>query len=572
MPDSPYTQKPWLAQYDSYVPASLTYPNVPLQSLLTQANPDAPVSITSSEVPLLGRFEHEMTYGELDKLSTQFAAGLQQIGVQKGDRVGLVSINCTQFLVAFFGILKVGAVAVAIDPTFPAEKLARQLKDTGTAVVLTLSLFYDNVNKARQFAPLRHVIVSNIKTYFHPLVRVLFTLTREKPEGHRFSLRTNDFEYSAFIAAHNPTTFKAPILDPQTDTAILQYTGGTTGTPKAAASSHMALMANTEQILHWIPNQQDRFLAVIPFFHVYGLVAVMLATIARAAPMHMISNPRDLIDVLRQIDAYKPTILVGVPALFNKLSLHPDAQAGRYDLSSIRACISGSAPLPSEVKRRFEDLSGSVVMEGYGLSEAPTATHCNPMLGENRIGSIGLPFSDIECRIVILETGEEAPIGEVGELLLRTPTMMTGYFNNPEETKVAISDGWLHTGDIARMDEDGYFYIVDRKKDIVLIGGFNVYPSQVEDVLSSHPSVQDVAVAGIPHPKPDRLGEYALKAWVVSDSFDQDTLIEYCREKLAYFEIPWRMEQIDELPRTTVGKVLRRELIEREKKNLKSTG
>lgn len=569
MPDSPYSQKPWLTNYDDYVPHELTYPQQPVQSLLTDAAQNAPnttASVTSVELPLVGRVEHHLSYSELDTLSTQFAAGLQQLGVQKGDRVGLVSINCSQFLVAFFGILKAGAVAVAIDPTFPPEKLARQIRDTGISVLCSLSLFYDNVKAARQSAPLDTVIVSNIKTYFHPLARFLFTLTKEKAEGHAFTLQPGDVEYTQFLKQHEASAFEAPIIDPTRDTAIFQYTGGTTGTPKAAQCSHYALMANTQQILYWIPNQDDRFLAAIPFFHVYGLVAVMLATIARAAPMFMVFNPRDLTDVLKQIDAYHPTILVGVPALFGKLGTHPEVASGKYDLSSIRACISGSAPLPGEVKRRFEAVSGSVVMEGYGLSEAPTATHCNPMQGENRIGSIGLPFPDIECRIVDLDTNEDVPLGERGELLLRTPTMMTGYFQQADETDLVMDDGWLHTGDIATMDEDGYFYIVDRKKDIVFIGGFNVYPTQVEEVLLKHPSVNECAVAGIPHPKEGREGEQALKAWIVSDDFDQDALIEYCKEHLAYFEIPWRMEQVTELPRTMVGKVLRRELIEAEMK------
>jgi long-chain acyl-CoA synthetase len=284
------------------------------------------------------------------------------------------------------------------------------------------------------------------------------------------------------------------------------------------------------------------------------------------AAMVMVPNARDIDDLLDNIVTFRPTLFMGVPALYNALNYHPRVTSGQADMSSIRGCISGSAPLAPETKRRFEELTGGVVMEGFGMSEAPTATHCNPFQGENRPGAIGLPFPDVECRIVSLDDGKtDVPVGEPGELIMRGPVMMTGYHNMPTETANTLRDGWLYTGDIARMDDDGYFYIVDRKKDMVLIGGFNVYPTQVEKVIKEHPDVVEVAVAGIPHPEKE--GQEALKAWIVKkpdSALTIEELLKHCEQKLAKYEIPRRMEFVAELPKTAVGKILRRELVKQE--------
>jgi long-chain acyl-CoA synthetase len=327
-------------------------------------------------------------------------------------------------------------------------------------------------------------------------------------------------------------------------------------------------VANSYQVSSWIPEGKvggEVFLIAIPLFHVYGMVAGMCFAIKMASSMVMIPNPRDLKDVLDSIEKYGVTIYPGVPTMYNAINNHPDVLAGKFDLSTIKACISGSAPLMRETKEKFETLTGGVVFEGYGLSETPTATHCNPLLGENRTGSIGLPLPDVECRIISLDDEVTVlPAGEIGELVIRGPEVFFGYHNMPTETANALREGWFYTGDIARMDEDGYFYIVDRKKELIKPGGFQVWPREVEEVISDNPKVLEVGVAGIPDPY---RGE-TVKAWVVvkpGESLTEDEVRDWCRERLAKFKVPSQVEFRDELPKTTVGKILRRELVREHK-------
>ncbi len=572
-----YASKPWVKHYDEGIPESLApYPEVSLQHLLYEAANRAPerdACITSVHLPLFGRKHATVTYAELNDLSRQFAAALADIGIQKGDRVAIVLPNTTQFIVAFFGILRAGGVVVAVNPSFPPIKMADQINDSGAKVVLTLSLFYKGLNSVRESMSAKRIIVTNIKEFFPPLGKFLFTVAREKKDGHRVEdLHPDDVWLQDLLAKYTPEQCPKIDIDPKTDPAIFQYTGGTTGIPKAARGPHYALVANATQMQRWLlggkPDDGESFLAAIPLFHVYGMVAVMTFAVSMAAPMIMVPNARDINDVLGNIDAFKPTIFMGVPALYNAVNYHPDVVAGKYDLKSIKACISGSAPLAPETKRRFEELTGGVLMEGFGMSEAPTASHCNPIRGVNKAGSIGMPFPDMECRIVNLDDGvTDVPVGDIGELVFRGPILMTGYHNMPTETANAIRNGWLYTGDVARMDEDGYFYIVDRKKDMVLVGGFNVYPNNVEKVLMEHEAVAEVGVAGIPHPDPEKAGQETLKAWVVlapDKKVTSEELIEHCRATLAPYEIPRRFEFVPELPKTTVGKILRRELIRKE--------
>jgi long-chain acyl-CoA synthetase len=308
-------------------------------------------------------------------------------------------------------------------------------------------------------------------------------------------------------------------------------------------------------------------LMAIPLFHVYGMVAGMLFAIRTGAAMVMIPNPRDLKDVLTNIQKFKTTIFPGVPTLYNAINNHPEVLAGKYNLSSIKACISGSAPLMRETKEKFEALTGGVVFEGYGLSEAPTATHCNPLQGENRTGSIGLPLPDVDCRIVSLDDGvTDLGIGEIGELVVKGPQVMKGYHNMPTETVNTLREGWLYTGDIARMDEDGYFYIVDRKKELIKPGGYQVWPREVEEAIAEHPKVLEVGVAGIPDPY---RGE-TVKAWVVlkpGQTMSEEDVKAWCSERLAKYKVPSQVEFRSELPKTTVGKILRRELVREHKEH-----
>ncbi|MEW5828388.1 MAG: AMP-binding protein, partial [Chloroflexota bacterium] len=403
---------------------------------------------------------------------------------------------------------------------------------------------------------------------------LLFTLAKEKKGGFRIEggLGENEFWMKDLLAKYRPSDRPKLEISHQ-DTALFQYSGGTTGVSKGAVASHYNVVADTLMIKSWMTNLNEGneiTLMAIPLFHVYGMVAGMTFSMASGASMVMIPNARDLKDVLENINKFRPTIFPGVPTLYNAINNHPDVKAGKYNLSSVKACISGSAPLLRETKERFEALSGGKVFEGFGLSEAPTATHCNPLLGENRTGSIGLPLPDVDCKIISLDDGEtELPVGEIGELVINGPQVMRGYHNMPTETANtlrALSDGkvWLFTGDIAQMDEDGYFYIVDRKKELIKPGGFQVWPREVEEVIAAHPKVLECGVAGIPDPY---RGE-TVKAWIVlkpGETVTEEELKAFCKEKLAAYKVPTHYEFRTELPKTTVGKILRRELVRQHK-------
>ncbi|MBN1565887.1 MAG: long-chain fatty acid--CoA ligase, partial [Anaerolineae bacterium] len=524
-------------------------------------------------LPLVGRVHATVSYREINALSDSLAAALVEMGLQKGDRVAIVMPNCVQFVVSFYGILKAGGVVVALNPTYPPIKLNDLLIDSGATFVLTLSLFYEGLKQFQPDTQVKRVIVTNVKEYLPPLARVLFTLAKEKKEGHCITKAPEDEWLQDVLARY---AGKKPNVEVKPDDlAIFQYTGGTTGVPKAAMSTHAALVANTLQCQAWLvrPDVQEVFLAALPMFHVFGMVAVMSFAVSLHAAMILVPNPRVMDDVVESIHRFRPTLFMGVPAMFNAINNHAGVLSGKFDMSSIYACISGSAPLPPSTKRKFEEISGGRLLEGFGMSEAPTASHVNPVKGENRAGSIGLPFPDMEMRIVDLDDGEtDLPVGEVGELLMHGPMVMCGYHGMPTETANTLRQGpdgklWLYTGDIARMDEDGYFYIVDRKKDMALIGGFNVYPRNVEDVLMEHPGVKEVGVVAVPHPNPEKIGQEALKAWVVChehESLTVDELIDFAKRRLAPYEVPRRIVFVTDLPRTTVGKILRRELAQME--------
>src|SRR5574341_595039 len=548
-----YSDKPWVTHYDPHVHPSLApYPSKAVYELLDETAskfPNNTALIVPVKLPLFGRRFNTLTYAQLADLSDRFAAGLAGLGVKKGDRVAIALPNTTQFVIAFFGILKAGAIVVALNPTFPPAKWADQLKDCGAEVVLAMTLFYNGLNSVRGETPIKHIIATNIKEYFPGIGKTLFTLAREKKDGHRVEvLHEGDVWLQDLLGKYTAADRPKVKIDAEKDTAIFQFSGGTTGVPKAARGPHKALVANAIQLRTWlpadIPGEEERYLAAIPFFHVYGMVTVVIGAVNLGAVMILVPNARDINDLVEDIHTFKPTVFMGVPALYNAINQHPGVLAGKYSLSSVRFCISGSAPLAPETKRRFEEITGGTVAEGFGMSETPTATHCNPMKGVNKAGSIGMPMPDVDCRIVSLDDGKtDLPVGEVGELVVRGPSMMSGYHNMPTETKNILRDGWIFTGDIARMDEDGYFFIVDRKKDMVLIGGFNVYPNNIEKVLMDHPAVAEVGVAGIPHP--EREGQEALKAWIVLKPGMQATveeLTDFCSKKLAPYEVPRRIE------------------------------
>ncbi len=573
-----YAERPWIKNYDVGMPTSVEIPEVPLHQFLKDTRvriPHNTAFITPANLPLIGRISQSITYEELDRMSDALAAALVDLGLKKSDRVAIVMPNAVAFVISFYGVLKAGGVVAATNPTYPAEKMAHQIDDCGAEFVLTMTLFYDLVKQVQPGTRVKTVIVANIKEYLPPLAKFLFTIAKEKKEGHFLaSLQSGDHWFQDLLSRYDGKQANVQVLPD--DLAIFQYTGGTTGVAKAAMSKHRALVANmlqTEGFLDLLdaPAESHIFLGAIPFFHVYGLVVVVSTSVYRGCKVVLVPNPRDIDDVLGNIETFRATLFPGVPALYNAINNHPKAQSGEIDLSSLQLCLSGSAPLPEATKAAFERLSGGSVREGFGMSEAPTATHVNPIYKEDRPGSIGLPLPEMDMRIVSLEDGvTDVPVGEIGELLMAGPNVMAGYHGMLEETQNALREQsgkrWLYTGDIARMDEDGYFYIVDRKKDMALIGGYNVYPTTIENAIASHASVLEVGVAAIPHPK--REGQEALKAWIVvkpGETLEADEVIEFLGDMLAPYEIPRRIAFIEELPKTAVGKTLRRELARMDK-------
>lgn len=573
-----YAEKPWLKRYDNGVPTTIDYPKQTLHKFLTDAaakKPDNVATLTTAHLPLLGRQGITMSYRELNEKSDALAVALGELGVKKGDRVAIVMPNCAQFPISFYAILKAGAVVCAMNPTYPGDKLAEMLKDCGANTVIVLTKFYNVIKQIQSETAVKNVIATNIKESLPPIAGLLFTIAKEKKEGHAIEKHAADYWLPDLLTKYAGKK-SAVEVSPQ-DTALFQYTGGTTGISKAAVSTHQALVCNALQIASYFGRHLNRegevFLAAIPLFHVFGMVAVMSVAVSTMSSMVMVPNPREIDEVVDVISHTKPTIFMGVPALYNAINNHAGVAAGKYNVRSVKACISGSAPLAPATKQKFEAITGGRLVEGFGMSECPTAVSCNPMDGENREGSIGMPLPDVEMRIVSLDDGmTEMPVGETGELSVWSPNLMSGYHNMPKETENALRDGpggkkWLYTGDIAYMDEDGYFYIVDRKKDMVLMGGFNVYPANVEKVLMSHPAVGDVGVAAVPHPDPTKAGQEALKAWVVikaGQTVTAEDLIKFAGSKLAPYEVPYRIDFIEELPKTLVGKVLRRELVRKE--------
>ncbi len=553
----------WYGHYDAGVPHSIQYPAVPLFQFLedtARKYSGKPCTIFKGAV---------ITYREMNAITDQIAGALAALGVKKGDRVGLFMPNTPQFVMSFFGILKAGGAVVAINPLYTPPEIEHQVNDAGIEVMLVMSNFYEKMKVTQPKTKIKTLIVSNLKETLPPVMKALFTLAKEKKGGFRVQLREGDFWLPDLLAKYPPESRPKLDIGPE-DTAIFQYSGGTTGVPKGAIAVHRNLVTNALQIRNWMVSTVEGgeiVLMAIPLFHVYGMVAGMLFAISVGASMVMVPNPRDLKDVLGNIQKYRPTVFPGVPTLYNAINNHPKVKAGKYNLHSIKACISGSAPLMRETKERFEALTGGKLCEGYGLSEAPTATHCNPLLGENRTGSIGLPLPDVEARIVSLDDGvTEVSIGEIGEIILKSPQVMKGYHNMPTETANALralpdgSGPWLFTGDIARMDEDGYFYIVDRKKELIKPGGYQVWPREVEEAISANPKVLEVGVAGIPDPY---RGE-TVKAWVVlkpGETMTETEVKDWCKERLAPYKVPTHVEFRGELPKTTVGKILRRELV-----------
>lgn len=505
-------------------------------------------------------FGMEMTYAQLLEHVYRCAAGLQALGLKKGERVALMMPNCPQFVIAYFGALKAGAILTATSSMYTRREAAHQWHDAGVSMLIVDQQLYPIAKSACADVPeLRTTIITRMREYYPKNFAILTRSLRSKrtpqnrksPNEPAFPLSWREL----LSLARHPR----PVPQEPSDVACLQYTGGTTGTSKGAMLTHANLVTNACQTRHWLSNgeESDVLVAALPLFHIYAMTCVMICSLQAGGTVIIL--PRfELKAALNIIRKYHPTIFHGVPTMYVGFNNAPKVK--NYGFESLRVCMSGGAGLPVEVKQQFEKLSGGRLIEGYGLTEASPVTHVNPPDGLSKVGSIGLPIPSTEARIVDVADGtRELPMGEIGELILRGPQVMKGYWNKPKETADVLRDGWLYTGDIARKDEDGYFYIVDRKKDLIIAGGFNIYPREVEEVLFEHPGIQEAAVVGIPDPY---RGE-TVKAFIVLKegvTLSSEEVIAWCRERLASYKVPRQVEFRDSLPKSGVGKYLRREL------------
>ncbi len=546
--------------YDDGVPSTLhPYPDKTLVGLVRETARERPAH------PALRFMGTTLTYEALDRLSDDFATALQELGVGKGDRVALLMPNCPQAVISQIATWKVGAIAAPLNPLYTEEELVHALTEVSPKVAVALTPYYEKVKRLQVRTPLEKVVATAIKEYLPVPKRALFTLLKERKQGHRITLQPGDFWFSKLMRRYRGAPRPTVELTPD-DPALLIFTGGTTGVAKAALGSHKALFVSGTQLTTWFrPVMEpwtDGLLGNMPLFHVYGNVGVLSTAIVNRATVFLVPDPRDLNRLLATIEKERPAFLPGVPTLFSAMLNHPTVRAGKVDLSSVKLCVSGAAPLLLELKERFERATGGRMIEGWAMTETMMATLMTPVTGEFKAGAIGVPLPDVDLKIVDLDTGRETvPDGESGEILIRAPQVMMGYWNRPGPTNEILKDGWVRTGDIGIQDEDGYVYLVDRKKDLIKPSGFQVWPREVEEVIATLPSVSDVAVAGIP----DASRGETVKAWIVPAAGISLTAAEvraHCRERLAGYKVPRKVEFCTDLPKSTVGKVLRRKLVD----------
>jgi long-chain acyl-CoA synthetase len=536
------TDKPWLSHYDEGVAGTLVYPAIPLQALLTNSAQKFPDHIC------LHYFDHRFTYEQVVQLSRRVAFALQNIGLQQGQSVGLVLPNIPQFVFAYFGVLIAGGVVVPLNPVYTLTELEGQCKQAEVQWIIGWEPRKKVLQQLTNDLRLQTLILTNDADLDGVSS---FQEDKQKKKNER------ELSFSMFLSFSQNGREERVVST--NSTAVLQFSGGTTGSSKAVNTLHRNLVANTLQFREWLrclADGQEHFLAAIPLSHVYGMVIGLNVGLAMGATIHLIPDARDVQAILRIIQDQNISFFPGVPAMFYAINQNPDVVAKKYQLNSIKACISGSAPLHPDIRRDFEALTGGHLVEGYGLSEAPTATHCNPIEGENRTGSIGLPLPDVDCKIVPIAGSPEG----IGELWVKGPQVMSGYFKQEKETESALKEGWLRTGDTGRMDKDGYFYLLGRNKELIKVGGFQVWPREVEEVLMQLTEIQEAAVAGIPDLSKGEL----VKAWVVlrdGQSLDQEKIKSFCRNYLAPFKVPAEVKFVKSLPKTPVGKVMKRELI-----------
>ncbi|UOR10239.1 long-chain-fatty-acid--CoA ligase [Halobacillus amylolyticus] len=526
----------WKSHYPENIQTEVEIPNVPLTDILEQSAKQFPNN------PALSFYGNETSYQELTLQTAAFASSLQNEGVKKGDRVAVMLPNCPHYVISYYGTLKAGAVVTQVNPMLVDRELEHILSDSGAETIVIYAPLLPVLEKIKSNTSIKNVVV------------VQFDGDYEQAK--------DETEFTAFLKK-SPGPPASVSIDPSEDLAVLQYTGGTTGRSKGAMLTHRNVVANVVQTNEYFKDEvnmgKERYLTVIPLFHVFGMTSCMNLSIYTASKNIML--PRfELEEVLETIKKEQPTFFPGVPTMYVAITNHPRAE--EYGIDSIRVCNSGSAPMPQELMRNFEAKTGARVFEGYGLSESSPVTHCNPLFAERKPGSVGIGVPSTDYKIVDVESGtEEMPVGETGEVILKGPQVMKGYWNMPEETENTLRDGWLYTGDIARVDDEGYLYIIDRKKDLIIAGGFNIYPRDVEEVIYEHEAVQEAVVVGVP----DAYRGETVRAVIVlkeGKSATEEELIAYCRQNMAAYKVPRELEFRNELPKTNVGKILRRSIRE----------
>lgn len=556
------TEKPWLAHYPPEIPHTLDYESKPVQDYLTHTFEATP---EKTAIHFMGK---DMTYQELYDSAMKFASYLQGLGIKKGDRVAIMLPNSPQAVIGFYGILYAGGVVVMTNPLYTEREIAYQMKNSGAKAILAMDILYPRISKVLKDTDLENVIITGIKEYLPFPKNMIYPFIQKKQYGITVKVehRGSNHLFSEIMKTATTDVAKTE-FDFEKDLALLQYTGGTTGSPKGVMLSHKNLISNATMCDTWLyktKRGEETVLGIIPLFHVYGLTTVLILSVMQGNKMVLLPK-FDPETALKTISKQKPTLFPGAPTLYIGLMNHPDIK--KYDLSSISACLSGSAPLPVEVQEKFEKITGGRLVEGYGLTETSPVTHSNLVWGDRVKGSIGLPYPDTDCKVFQPGTTEEVPHGEIGEIGIKGPQVMQGYWNNPEATAATIVDGWLMTGDLGYIDDAGHFFVVDRKKDMIIAGGFNIYPREIEEILYENEAIQECVVAGIPDPY---RGE-TVKAYIVlkeGKSITEEELDAYCREHLAAFKVPRIYEFRTELPKTAVGKILRRSLIDEEKQKL----
>jgi long-chain acyl-CoA synthetase len=557
------SERPWLTHYDPDVSPTLKpYPERTLLDYLSESARSHPTS------PALLFKGHRVTYAELERESDAVAAGLVARGVGPGDRVALCLPNCPQFVIAEMATWKAGAIACPLNPTYTERELQEALSASGAETVVVLNRFYEKLKAIQARTSLKRLIATGIKEYLPFALRMGYALLKEKEEGEHITLRDGDERFADLIAQHQNAGRPAHRVDPD-DPAVILMSGGTTGTPKGVVGTHRGMVAAGTQLRAWLKSAMNEWSDIImlplPLFHTYANNGVQSLAFINHNPISLIPDARNFGDLLKEIASVKPAFICSVPTLLSAILNHKLARTGKVDFHSIKLCFCGAAPLMAETQRRFEELTGGVIVEGYSLTEAQMAVLANPVRGAKKIGSVGMPLPDVDVRIVDSEDGNTpVPLGEVGEIVLSAPQLMVGYWQRPDETREMLrtnerGERWLYTGDLGYLDEDGYVFIVDRKKDLIKTSGYQVWPREIEEVISAHPTVAEVGVVGVP----DRMKGETVKAFVVfrsGMSATEPELKTFCRERLAPYKVPSEFEVVAELPKSQVGKVLRRAL------------